>query len=99
MKIELSAPLKLLTGSLDLNEVIEARFFSEKLSLYWLNELSQKKEFLEAHPILLGSWARGQICPHSDLDILFVGPEEKVQVLVEELFKKGVKIRSRVPQD
>lgn len=70
----------------------------------WLGEklrarLSQHDEWLAAEPILLGSWARGELSPKSDIDLLFSGPEEVVKRVVGEFALRGLKIRYRVPED
>jgi [protein-PII] uridylyltransferase len=61
-------------------------------------KLKPNKTWHLAKPILLGSWARGEIAPKSDIDLLFLGEEEKVSELVQEMQKAGVKIRARVPE-
>lgn len=50
-------------------------------------------------PIALGSWARGELCPLSDADILFLGPESDVTPVVSRLQESQVKLRARVPLD
>lgn len=52
-----------------------------------------------SRPVILGSWARGELCPRSDLDVLFLGPEKIVGSLVADFQKQGLKIRSRIPLD
>lgn len=54
--------------------------------------------WLQTRPVLLGSWARGELAPQSDIDLLFLGPEEIVSQFVSEQQKAGIKIRSRVPE-
>lgn len=49
----------------------------------------------KARPLVLGSWARGELCPKSDLDVIFMGPQEVVAQFVSELQAKGLKLRSR----
>ncbi|MGE4133603.1 MAG: HD domain-containing protein [Bdellovibrionales bacterium] len=55
--------------------------------------------FDELRPILLGSWARDELCPKSDVDLLFLGDQAKVKAFVSSAFEKGLKLRSRVPAD
>jgi [protein-PII] uridylyltransferase len=69
----------------------------------WLEEtLISKLKSLgpweDVHPILIGSWARNELCPASDLDIIFVGPDEKVFEFVSSAQEQGLKLRYRVPK-
>ena len=52
-----------------------------------------------AMPIALGSWARGELCPKSDLDLVFAGDEEAASRVTRVAQEAGLKIRSRVPED
>ena len=72
-----------------------SRWLGEKL----LARLSRHSEWLVAEPVVLGSWARGELSPKSDIDLLFCGPEEVVRRLVEGFAHEGLKIRYRVPED
>lgn len=49
-------------------------------------------------PIALGSWARGELCPKSDLDILFAGDESAAGEVTAWAQEMGLKIRGRVPK-
>jgi [protein-PII] uridylyltransferase len=53
----------------------------------------------QAHPILLGSWGRGELTLKSDLDLLFCGDEKIVFALVTDLQNQGHRIRYRIPQN
>jgi [protein-PII] uridylyltransferase len=53
----------------------------------------------KAHPIALGSWARGELSPKSDLDMLFIGDEEKISEVVRKFQEKGYRLRARTPVD
>lgn len=78
--------------------------FSNDIVSQWLG--TQLEEILKSfphwescHPIVLGSWARGELCPKSDIDMLFCGDEEQVSKLVTYLQDKGLKLRYRMPQN
>lgn len=73
--------------------------FSETLKRELLQDWMKDPDFAEAEPIFIGSAARGELCPRSDLDVLFVGSETAVAAFVKRQQEKGVRLRSRVPQD
>ncbi len=76
-----------------------ARAFSQLLIQKIEKDFAAHPLWLKAEPIALGSWARGELCAGSDLDLLFLGDEEIVAQFVTDFQKRGVKIRSRVPQE
>lgn len=53
----------------------------------------------EALPIALGSWARRELTPKSDLDVLFAGSEEAAGLITKAAMEAGLGIRSRVPEN
>lgn len=53
----------------------------------------------DCHPVILGSWARGELSPKSDIDVLFCGDEGKVKTFVDAVLEKGLKLRYRMPQN
>ena len=70
----------------------------------WLSErLYQKLSALEgwrkSQPIALGSWARGHLCPRSDIDLLLVGENESVRQWMKQAQEAGFKVRARQPKD
>jgi [protein-PII] uridylyltransferase len=76
-------------------------FSSQSFSL-WLGakleeSLKNNPLWRETHPIMLGSWARGELSPKSDIDILFCGDEDKVREFTNQLQEQGLKLRYRMP--
>ncbi len=55
--------------------------------------------WIEALPIALGSWARRELTPKSDLDLLFAGSESAAGKITQAAMEAGIGIRSRVPED
>lgn len=76
-----------------------SREFSWWLGQKLLERLSLHPQWEASQPIALGSWAREELSPKSDIDLLFCGPEERVGVLVQDLSREGIKLRYRVPED
>ncbi len=65
-----------------------------------LEELfKSSKEWEACHPVILGSWARGELSPKSDIDVLFCGDEATVKRFVDHLQEQGLKLRYRMPQN
>lgn len=77
--------------------------FSAALESALVESFQQTPELREAwtkaKPIALGSWARGELCPKSDLDMLFVGDETAAGMITRFSQEAGIKIRSRVPEN
>src|SRR4051794_21128220 len=76
-----------------------ARVNSDWLESLLIQKLGSLGPWLDLHPILLGSWARNELCPCSDLDIIFLGEEEKVFDYINKVQEKGLKLRYRVPKN
>ena len=76
-----------------------ARKFSEILIKNIEEKFSKHPLWFKSQPIALGSWARGELCACSDLDLLFLGEENVVADFVSDIQKMGFKIRSRLPQN
>ncbi len=91
-------------SSLPDGDEAKARIFPNFEFSAWLeNKLKEKLETLpqwpDTLPIALGSWARNELCPRSDIDLLFCGNEEDVTAFSDVLHGQGQKLRYRVPED
>jgi [protein-PII] uridylyltransferase len=73
--------------------------FSLWLGERLLERLQKYPDWLAAEPVILGSWSRGELSAKSDIDLLFLGSEEKVMALVSAVSRDGLKLRYRVPAD
>ncbi len=73
--------------------------FSNWLGQKLLERLSHIEAWRESQPIALGSWARSELSPKSDIDLLFCGPEEAVKTFMKSAQAAGLKVRARVPED
>lgn len=76
-----------------------ARELSAWLGERLMGRLSRHPDWLAAEPVILGSWARGELTAKSDIDVLFCGPEERVRSLVQDVAREGLKLRYRMPAD
>ncbi|MGZ6480075.1 MAG: [protein-PII] uridylyltransferase family protein, partial [Bdellovibrionales bacterium] len=80
-----------------------ARVLRQSFSL-WLEErllarLQSFGDFGALKPVLLGSWARHELSPKSDIDLLFAGEESQVKEFIAKAFRDGLKLRARTPKD
>ncbi len=57
-----------------------------------------KTAWQKSLPIALGSWARSELSPKSDLDLLFAGDESAAAEITMMAQEAGIKIRGRVPE-
>jgi len=71
------------------NEVLKRLTPTKELQLAWSESL----------PVALGSWARRELTPKSDLDILFAGSETAAGLVTKAAMEAGIGIRSRIPAD
>jgi [protein-PII] uridylyltransferase len=81
-----------------------ASYFGGPQFSAWLGSQLEEKlksfpDFVECEPVMLGSWSRNELCPNSDIDLLFSGDHTRVKALVDRLHEAGLKIRYRVPAD
>lgn len=73
--------------------------FSDWLLEILLQSWRTDPDFERAGPILIGSGARRELAPRSDLDLLMTGPDSAVRGFVGRVQQKGIKIRARTPED
>ena len=92
----LRAPKPLPDGFYYADQFLSTQETCRQLGEYYLEKFLAHPSFLSAHPVLLGSLARGELCPKSDLDLGFLGDEASVRSFVQDFQKQGVKIRSRM---
>lgn len=95
----LTPPLALPEG-----EVFEDFVFTHHSAFLYLSQVVEEK--LRQHPlfsqveiIALGSLSRNELCPNSDVDLVFLGQEEDVKKITSDLMEQGWPLRYRMPQD
>lgn len=95
----LQAPLLPPDGDIRKVSIFSTQRFSQWLCSQLEQEFCLNPSWLNAHPILLGSWGRQELCLNSDLDVLFVGPESEISAAVQFFNERGYKLRARTPAD
>ncbi len=73
--------------------------FSHWLEEKLIGKLTSIGDFHALEPVFLGSWSRNELCPKSDIDLLFLGEEDKVKTFTREAYGQGLKLRARTPED
>lgn len=82
----------------EINPFEFSRALGEALAERFQQTRERRAAWQAALPIALGSWSRGELCPKSDVDLLFVGSEAAAAELTAWAQEAGIKIRSRVPE-
>ena len=81
------------------NWQLETQKISAKVSEWALAQMQSGPRFKETRPIFLGSMGRMELCPYSDLDLLFLGEESAVKAWMNWAQESGLRVRARVPQN
>lgn len=89
-------PSERVSGKLRPEIFASTKEVTEKISEIWLTELSKDPRFMKGDPVLLGSWAKGQLLPKSDLDFGFFSDTEDTRALLRELQKLPFQVRGRI---
>lgn len=76
-----------------------SREFSIWLGACLKERLSLHPDWQASEPVIVGSWSREELSPKSDIDLLFLGPEDAVSRLVQDFAREGIKLRYRVPEN
>lgn len=77
----------------------ETQKISAQVSAWAAQQLKRGPDFEETRPIFLGSMGREELCPYSDLDLLFLGEEKYVKAWMTWAQENGLKVRARMPQN
>lgn len=84
------------------SDSLNPEVFSKALQDHLLRRFSQAAEigdaWVSSQPIALGSWARDELCPRSDVDLIFAGEESAAAKVTAWAQENGLRIRSRTPE-
>jgi len=92
-------PIALPSGDLWDGQPFPAQDFSSWLALNLEGRLRASPSWKASHPIAIGSWGRGELCPLSDLDVFLTGDEAEVTRLLEDTAKMGLDLKYRFPKN
>lgn len=89
-------PAELYRGFSDTSLFQALKTKAADLATLILGEFDQDPRFRAGDPVLLGSWARDQITPKSDLDLGFWTGNENTQAFIRELQATKLPLRARL---
>ncbi len=92
-------PMALPSGDLWDGQPFPAQDFSSWLALNIEARLRGSTSWKNSHPIAIGSWGRGELCPLSDLDVFLCGDEDSVTKLLDDTAKMGLELKYRFPKN
>lgn len=99
----LSPPSRVPDGQEDTAATLDLSAFTSALEssiiAFFTEDEASASAWMRSRPVALGSWARGELTPKSDLDLFFIGDEKASAEVTRRAQEAGIKIRSRTPQD
>lgn len=99
---DLIPPVRPPTGDEAEYQTLDYQRFADALEAAILDQLLSSPQlhaqWAKALPVALGSWARRELTPKSDLDLLFLGDAEAAAAITRHAQEAGLPIRSRIPE-
>ena len=96
LRSQLQKPSFVIDGHEEKAPVWPSFAFSRQLNELVLAGFRAHPKFRAAGPVLVGSAARDELCPRSDLDFVFVGDVDAAREFISDQQARGIKLRSRL---